>query len=268
MSTVVSRDGTHIAFERSGQGHPVILVDGAFCYRGLGPMGKLAPLLAERFTVYTYDRRGRGESGDGAPYAVEREIDDLDALITEAGGSANVFGMSSGAVLALEAAASGLSIDKLALYEPPFMDDEDRRRRPADHQAQLVGMIATGRHSDAVRFYMTKVIGMPAMLVTAMRLFPMWKKLQAVAPSLRYDSAVLGDFSLPVQRVASIRTPTLVAGGAKSPPLLRDAVAAVASTLPNAQHRLLAGQTHNFSAKALAPVLAGFFWSAGIPSTR
>src|SRR5256886_2221736 len=203
MKHVRSRDGTTIAYDRlgGGEGGPaVILVDGAFCSRAFGPMPKLAPLLAPDFTVFMYDRRGRGDSGDTAPYAVEREIDDLDALIREAGGSAFVYAMSSGAALALEAAASRLSIKKLALYEAPFMVGTPAHVPPGDHQSQLVRLIAEGRRGDAVRYYMKDIMGMPALLVMLFRVLPMWSKLKAVAPSLPYDSAIMGDFSLPTRR--------------------------------------------------------------------
>src|SRR2546426_7946181 len=207
METTVSKDGTRIAYERAGTGPPVILVDGAFCSRSFGPMPKLAPLLARSFTVFMYDRRGRGDSGDTAPYAVEREIDDLDALIREAGGSAFVYAMSSGAALALEAAASRLSIKKLALYEAPFMVGTPAHVPPGDPQSQLVRLIAEGRRGDAVKYYMKDIMGMPALLVMLFRVLPMWSKLKAVAPSLPYDSAIMGDFSLPTRRRAALGAP-------------------------------------------------------------
>src|SRR6266571_2598000 len=212
MKHVRSRDGTTIAYDRLGRGEggpAVILVDGALCSRAFGPMPKLAPLVARDFTVFMYDRRGRGQSGDTAPYAVEREIDDLAALIREAGGSAFVYGISSGAALALEAAASGLSIKKLALYEAPFMVGTPAHLPPADHHAQLVRLIAEGRRGDAVRYYMKDIIGMPGLLVAVFRFLPMWSKLKAVAPSLPYDSAIMGDFSLPAKRAASLALPAL-----------------------------------------------------------
>jgi pimeloyl-ACP methyl ester carboxylesterase len=165
MKKVVSKDGTTIAVDQSGKGQPIILVDGAFCSRSLGPMSKLAPLLAQHFTVFTHDRRGRNDSGDTAPYAVEREFEDLEALINEAGGTAFVFGMSTGTVLALKAVASGLNIKKLALYEPPFMVDDSGHRPPADHEAQLTQLLSSGRRGDVVKFFMTKVMGMPAVIV-------------------------------------------------------------------------------------------------------
>ena len=262
MRQVRSRDGTTIAYDRlggGGGGPPVILVDGAFCSRAFGPMPKLAPLLARDFTVFVYDRRARGDSGDTAPYAVEREIDDLDALIREAGGSAFVYAISSGAALALEAAASGLSIKKLALYEAPFMVSTPAHVPPVNHHAQLVQLIAEGRNGDAVKFYMKDVIGMPGLLVTVFRFLPMWSKLKAVAKSLPYDSAVMGDFSLPTRRAASLKMPTLVISGEKSMPVLREAALALAGVIPGARLRTLPGQTHNVAAAALAPVLKEFF---------
>ncbi|HYT03896.1 MAG TPA: alpha/beta hydrolase [Gemmatimonadales bacterium] len=259
MRQVRSRDGAVIAYDRLGAGPPVILVDGAFCFRSFGPMPKLAPLLARDFTVFMYDRRGRGDSGDTAPYAVEREIDDLDALIHEAGGSAFVYAVSSGAALALEAAASGRNIKKLALYEAPFMVGTPKHLPPADHQAQLVRLVAEGRRGDAVKFYMKDVIGMPGLLVTLFRFLPMWSKLKAVAPSLPYDSAIMGDFSLPTRRAASLTPPTLVISGDKSMPVLRAAAQRLAAVIPGAQLQTLPGQTHNVSADVLAPVLKAFF---------
>jgi pimeloyl-ACP methyl ester carboxylesterase len=259
MNQVRSRDGTTIAYDRLGAGPPVILVDGAFCSRAFGPMPKLAPLLARDFTVFIYDRRGRGASGDTAPYAVEREIDDIDALIREAGGSAFVYAISSGAALALEAAATGLSITKLALYEAPFMVGTPAHRPPVNHHAQLVQLIAEGRRGDAVRFYMRDVIGLPGWLVTVFRFLPMWSKLKAIAPTLAYDSAIMGDFSLPARRAASLSMPTLVISGDKSFPVLREAAQRLSEVIPGARLRTLPGQTHNVAAAALAPVLKEFF---------
>ena len=260
MGTVRSNDGTTIAFDRSGEGPPVILVGGAFQHRAIDPRtARLAELLASRYTVYHYDRRGRGDSGDTPPYAVAREVDDLDALIGEAGGSASVFGMSSGAALALEAAAHGLTIAKLALYEPPYMVSDRGPRPPADHAAQLAELVAAGRRGDAVAFFMTQLIGLPAEAVASIRNAPMWPGLEAVAHTLVYDAAVMGDYSLPTERLASVTAPTLVIDGEESDERLRRAVQAVADILPHAQRRTLAGQTHDYAAEALAPVLEEFF---------
>jgi len=261
-STVRSRDGTAIAFETLGSGPPLILVDGAFCSRAFGPMPKFARLLAERFRVYLYDRRGRGASADTPPYAKQREVEDLEALIGEAGGSANVLGLSSGAGLALEAAAGGLAIEKLAVYEPPYMvlPEDSVRHAKAAHEAHLKGLITDGRRGDAVKYFMRDMVGVPAFFVFIMRFMPgMWSKLEAVAPTLPYDAAIMGDFSLPAQRLAKVRTPTLVLGGEKSDARLRAAVDAAAKAIPNAQLRTLRGQTHNVKPEVLTPVVADFF---------
>ena len=259
MSKVISKDGTPIAFDTLGRGEPVILVDGALCSRSFGPLPKLAPLLAAHFTVFHYDRRGRNESGDTPPYAVEREVEDLEALIAQAGGSACVFGISSGAALALAAAAHGANIKKLALYEPPFVAVSSARTVPADSAAQLSRLIAAGRRGDAVKFFLVDMVGVPAIFAYIMRVLPVWPKLKTVAHTLPYDAAVLGDFSLPTERAAAVAVPTLVIGGEKSPVELRSAVSALAQAVPRAQLRMLKGQTHNVSVKVLAPVLAEFF---------
>jgi len=258
VSRVRSKDGTPIAFQRTGQGEPLILVDGALCSRSFGPMPQLVPLLAQRFTVYNYDRRGRNESGDTAPYAVAREVEDLEALIREAGGSAYVYGVSSGAALALDAASRGLRIRKLALYEPPFVVGKNGTR-PADHVAMLEQLTAAGRRGDAVKYFMTKMVGLPALFVFPMRLMPMWSKLEAAAHTLRYDARIVLDESLLAARATTVRTPTLVIGGAKSPGKLRDAVEAVGRAVPGAEQRFLAGQTHNVKPQVLAPVLVEYF---------
>jgi pimeloyl-ACP methyl ester carboxylesterase len=259
---VTSRDGTRIAYEIAGTGPAVILVDGAFCCRAMGPMPKLAKQLVNHgVRVIAYDRRARGESGDTKPYAVEREIDDLDALLGAAGGRAWLFGISSGAALALAAGAGGLPVDGLMLYEPPFMVGPRARTVPPDHTAALARMIAADRRADAVTYYLCDIIGMPRFLPFFFRLTPMWRKLKAVAPSLPYDSAVMGDFQLPAARAAAIRVPTLVLDGEKTWPMLRDAASALAAAIPGARARSLPKQTHNVAARAIAPVLASFIKS-------
>ena len=266
MKRVISRDGTAIAYDQTGAGPAVIMVGGAFSFRAYAGNVRLAGLLARRFSVINYDRRGRGDSGDTAPYSVAREVEDLAALIEAAGGSAFVYGMSSGAALALEAAASGLNIIGLALYEPPYMVGEGGHRPPPDHQAQLKRLIAGDRRGDAVTYFMREVMGIPGIIVMAMRLLPFWSKLKTVAHTLPYDSAVMGDFSLPAARLASIAVPTLIVGGGKSPAVLRRAVHAVAEAVPQARHRVLEGQSHNVSMTALAPVLEEFF--SAVPLIR
>ncbi len=259
MKTVISKDGTFIAYEQSGSGEPVILVDGALCSRAFGPLPDLAGLLAPHFTVFNYDRRGRNDSGDTQPYAPEREIEDIEALIQEAGAPVYVAGVSSGAALALAAAAAGLNIKKLALYEAPFMVDKSGHRPPPDAEAQLKAFIASDRRGDAVRFFIKDMVGVPAFFVFIMQIMPMFSKLKAVAHTLPYDAAIMGDFSLPAKRAASVKTPTLVGGGEKSPASMKNAVKQLAEAIPGSELKMFKGQTHNISVKVLAPALIDFF---------
>ena len=259
MRKVHSKDGTTIAFDQSGEGPAIILVGGAFTDRSQPTLVQLAALLAPHFTVINYDRRGRGDSGDTAPYAVECEVEDLEALIVEAGGSAFVCGFSSGAALALEA-ARGLAITKLALYEPPFIVDGSRPPLPQDFATQLKELASSGRRGDAAELFMTKAAEVPVEVVAQMRQAPFWPGVEAVAHTLIYDTTIMGDNNaLPTERVASVAVPTLVIDGGASPVWMRNAAQAVAEALPNAQHRTLEGQTHNVAPDALAPVLEEFF---------
>jgi pimeloyl-ACP methyl ester carboxylesterase len=266
MNTVESKDGTAIAFDKAGRGPALILVDGALCYRGAGPSKSVAAELSADFTVFTYDRRGRGESGDTSPYAVEREIEDLGALIEEAGGSASLCGFSSGAVLALDAANRGLGVEKLALYEPPFIVDDSRAPLPDDYASRLDRLIAADRRGDALRLFMGQV-GMPKVLVALMRFMPAWSKLKSIAPTLRNDAAVMGDTqsgrSLPAERWNAVTAPTLVIAGGKSPEWMQNGTRALAAMLPSAERRSLEGQTHMVKAKPLAPLLREFLAGAG-----
>lgn len=262
MEKVFSKDGAHIAFDRSGKGPPLILVDGALCYRASGPMGPLAASLAPNFTVFKYDRRGRGDSGDTKPYAVEREVEDIDALIKEAGGSAFVFGASSGAALALEAARGGLGVKKLALYEAPFIVDDSRPPLTEEYISQLNQFLESDRRGDAVKLFM-KLVGLPSILIALMRFMPAWSKLKGVAHTLPYDTAIVEENQrgkpLPAGRWDSVNMPALVIDGGKSPAWMRTAMKELAGVLPNAQLRTLEGQTHMIKAKVLAPTLEEFF---------
>jgi pimeloyl-ACP methyl ester carboxylesterase len=257
-SSIVSRDGTRIAFERIGAGPALILVDGALCSRRFGPMPKLAPLLAQKFSVYIYDRRGRGESGDVKPYSPEREVEDLGALLKQAGGTAFVAGLSSGAALALRAAAAGLPIRKLAVYEPPFVAEAGAP--PVNHEAELRRLVADGRRGDAVKYFMGPMVGAPPFVVVMMKLMPwVWRKLVAVAHTLPYDAAVMGDFTVPAALLAAVSAPTLALEGEKTDARLRRATQATARSTRNASLRTLKGQTHNVDPKVLAPSLSEFF---------
>jgi pimeloyl-ACP methyl ester carboxylesterase len=256
MDTVTSKDGTTIAFDRMGEGSPVVLVSGGSTDRAAN--APLAELLASDFTVFNYDRRGRGPSGDTAPYAVEREIEDIDAVVGAAGGSAFLYGTSSGAALALEAAASGLPITKLALWEPPYILDEDLRP-PKDQVEQYNTMLAQGRRGDAVEYFMTKVVGMPPEFVAQARAAPFWSAQEALAHTLPYDAIIMGDYSLPVERASSVTAPTLVMVGGESFPFFQQSVMALAEALPHGQSRTLEGQTHDVAPEAMAAVLKEFF---------
>lgn len=233
---------------------------GAFQHRAIDPKtAKLTALLAQHFTTFHYDRRGRGDSGNTLPYAIEREIEDLEALIKEAGGSACVFGMSSGAVLTLHAAARGLDIKKMALYEAPFNSgDDDARQASENYTKQLTALLAESRRGDAAALAMT-TFGAPAQAVAGMRQMPFWSTFEAVAPTLAYDNAIMGDGSVPTKLITSIPVPTLVLDGGASPAFMHKAAEAVAHSLPNAQRCTLAGQTHDVDPDVLAPVLAEFF---------
>jgi pimeloyl-ACP methyl ester carboxylesterase len=258
MSEVRSRDGTTIAYERSGHGPALVLVDGALCSRAFGPSAKLAPRLTARFTVYVYDRRGRGESGDTAPYSPAREVEDVAALVEAAGGSASLLGLSSGGALALQAAAAGLAIEKVVAYEPPYVDEGGSRGGGA-HEARLKSLVASGDRGGAVKYFMRDMVGAPGFVLVMMRLMPwVWRKLEAVAHTLPYDAAVMTEFRIPRARFASIGAPTLVMNGAKTDSRLKDAARAIAEAVPGARHRELAGQTHNVSPDVLAPAAVEF----------
>ncbi|HLZ24042.1 MAG TPA: alpha/beta hydrolase [Ktedonobacterales bacterium] len=267
MPKVRSNDGTPIAFDRSGAGPALIMVSGAFSHRAMiPPAPEPAEPAASRFTMYSYDRRGRGESGDTAPYAVEREVEDIEALINDAGGSAFVYGHSSGAVLALEAARllPG-KITKLAVHEPPFFVDGSHPPLPDDYVAHLNALIAAGRRGDAVEYFMTAAMSMPPEAVASMRQEPMWPALEAVAHTLPYDGAIMGDTMSgspePLKRWASLTIPVLVMDGGASPAFMHNAAQALTDILPNAHRRTLEGQDHGVSMDVLAPVLEAFFLS-------
>ena len=258
MSQVISKDGTAIDYERAGQGPALILVDGAMCSRDFGPTPKLLPLLAPHFTVYAYDRRGRGRSGDTLPYSPQREVEDIAALIREAGGTASLAGLSSGGALALEAAASGLPVQKVVAYEPPYVGASGNGAVP-DHQARLRVLLAEGDRGRAVKYFMRDMVGAPAPMVVMMPLMPwIWRKLKAVAHTLPYDAAVMSGFEVPAARLAQVGVPTLVMNGSKTDARLVRAAQAVAAAVPGAQHRTLAGQTHNVSPGVLVPALVDF----------
>jgi pimeloyl-ACP methyl ester carboxylesterase len=255
-----SKDGTLIAYEKSGRGPAVVIVGGV-----MGDRSQQAPLasaLESQFTVYNYDRRGHGESGNTEPYAVDREIEDLDAILEQAGGTAYVYGTSGCAVLALHAAAggSGSKMQKLAIWEPPFIVDDSRPNVRADYKQNLSSLLAQGRRGEMAESFFSDAVGMPAEFVAQMRQSPWWPAQEAVAHTLIYDATLMGDYSMPRATIAKVKVPTLVIDGGQTP-WLRHAADAVAATLPNAQRSTIEGQPHNVDHNAIAPVLIDYFRS-------
>lgn len=262
MKTITSQDGTIIAYDCVGQGPALLLIGGALNNRGSG--AELAGLLAPNFSVYTVDRRGRGDSGDTPPYVAAREVEDLQALVNEAGGSVFLYGHSSGAVLCMDAANTFPDkIKKLALYEPPFAVDDSRVPVAADYVAHLNELVAEGRRGDAVEYFLTSAVQMPPEFVAQMRKGPGWSSMEAVAHTIAYDGMIMGDTMsgkpLPATRWTKVTMPTLVMDGGNSPTWMHHAVQAAAKILPHAQHRTVEGQTHAADPKLLAPILQEFF---------
>jgi pimeloyl-ACP methyl ester carboxylesterase len=248
QKTVKSSDGTTIAFEQSGTGPVIILVDPALADRA-GTV-KLGKLLASTFTVISYDRRGRGKSADTQPYAVQREVEDIAALMDAAGGSAYLFGSSSGSVLALEAAARlGEKVNGLLMYEPPFIIDDSRPPVADNFGDDASALVAADRRSDAVRLFFTKAVGIPGVFVTMMRLLmPGWKQMASIAHTIPYDVAILAGTQsgkpLPADRWSAATAPTLVMVGSKSEAFFHSGAKALVELLLNAQYRSLEGRDH------------------------
>jgi pimeloyl-ACP methyl ester carboxylesterase len=253
----LSRDGTSLAYEVRGQGPAVVLVSGAMSTGAT--VAPLAGLLARRFTAVRYDRRGRGESGDTAPYAVEREVEDLAALIDVVGGEAALYGVSSGGALVLEAAASGLPVSRVAVYETPYADFSDGgAEERAAYTRRLTEALGQGRRGDAVELFL-RLTGLAEAMIQGARQSPMWAGMEAIAPTLAYDDALMGDGLVPRERLASVGVPVLAVAGAESPAWMREAARAVADAVPQGAYRALEGQTHMVDPNVLAPVLSEFF---------
>lgn len=255
MEKIQSRDGTVIAYDQIGEGPPIILVGGASCDRAVGI--PIAEALAQHFTVLNYDRRGRGDSGDTPPYAVAREIEDIGALLAAAGGSASSLGLSSGAALAALAAASGLPIRALVMWEPPYSTDDETRRRAAEYAEHLGGLLADGRRDDALELFM-QLVGTPEEMIAGIRRSPYWQVGVGSAHTLAYDAAIMGDGTIPARSLGEIAVPTLVLAGSKSPESLRRAADEAAAVIPGGRYDVLEGQDHNVAGDAIAPAVAAF----------
>ncbi|MGG3622199.1 alpha/beta hydrolase [Bacillus gobiensis] len=269
MGKVISKDGTTIAFDRLGEGPAIILVGGALSYRSHAKQVQLVELLAKHFTVINYDRRGRGDSSDTLPYAVDREIEDIEALIDEAGGSAFVYGMSSGAILALDA-TNKLSnkIKKLVVFEPPLILDNSRPPLPEDYVEQINESIAAGNPSEAVDIFLTQAVLIPPEYLPAIKNSdPMWKDFDAVAHTLAYDGIIAKDVMagkpLPPNKWSSATSPTLVISGGNSEKFFHDAAKAIINNLADAKYYVLQGQGHDVAPEAIAPVLVEFLNGTG-----
>lgn len=261
MDTVVSKDGTRIAYDRFGEGPVLINVPGATAAREV--LGPPPDASGSPFTVINYDRRGRGDSGDTPPYTVEREIEDIQALIEANGGSAFLSGHSSGAVLALRAAAAGVPIRKLAVYEPPFIVNDKRPPVPAEYVDTMRTLLSKDKREETVVYFMTTAVGIPEAFVEQMKQGPYWEHSVKVAHTLPYDGMVMADTMsgkpLPPEPWSAISVPTLVMTGGASEPWMHDGAAALMEHLPNAQYRQLDGQDHGVAEDILMPILTEFF---------
>ena len=255
MNQVTSSDGTVIAYERSGEGAPVILIGGALSDRRAA--APLVAALSPHLGAVAYDRRGRGDSGDTQPYAVEREIDDLDALIGDLGGAVVVYGHSSGAAIALEAVARGLAISRMAVFEPPFRV-EGSPRLPEGYLERLTALTSSGHGAEAVELFMREAVGLPAEAIARTRAAPEWSALEALAHTVRYDSLLMGEGTLPTDRLARVTIPTLVLASTGSPAWLQHAADATAAGIAGAQRSTLEGVFHSVPPDTLAPVLVSF----------
>ncbi|TDC48865.1 alpha/beta hydrolase [Jiangella ureilytica] len=265
MSTVTSKDGTTIAFDAVGSGRPLIMIDGATAYRAVNPLNaQTGELLADEFRTYAYDRRGRGESTDTAPYAIEREIEDVAALVEDAGGGpAVIFGWSSGGVLALDVAASGLvPVSHVAVFEPPFVVDDTRPPLPSDYVEKLDAAVAAGDPGEAVAIFMTDASGGSREDVEGLKQSDFWPIMLGIAPTIAYDGRIMGTTMsgnpLPADRWASITVPVLAMHGIDTWPTLIPGPKALAELLPTATLKPVPGENHATTPEVLAPTLREF----------
>jgi pimeloyl-ACP methyl ester carboxylesterase len=268
MQTVISADGTRIAYDRYGEGPALIMVNGAMGFRKFKKFEQIATALSEHCTVINYDRRGRGDSGPAGPVSVQHEVDDIAALIDAVGGRASLWGWSSGGALALRAAAAGVGVEKLVLYETPFKTDPEAKYPTEDYGPRLEQIVAEGNPYKAARHFMRNGIGVPAPMVAVMSAVPTFRKFSRNGLTLTFDYAALGAHNMKGQPLqpeewATVSCPTLVLYGSKTYDLLKHASKALAEVLPNATLREVPGQNHNIAASAIVPILAEFVTGEG-----
>lgn len=257
MPFTTSADGTRLAYDVWGEGAPLVIITGATCFRRFDPVLKDARAFGHEFAVYSYDRRGRGDSGDAPGWTLEREVDDIEAIIDAAGGSAFLYGHSSGAALALEAALRlGGKVERLVLHDASYVHDEVERVEYAQLADRVGGLLAAGRNAPALRVFL-RGIGMPAAFLALLPLVPGWRTMRALAPTLAYDIALTRELA-PLARAAEVSVPTQVLVGEKSPVGLHDVAAALAQAIPSARHVVLAGQDHLADRRVVVPTVTAF----------
>jgi pimeloyl-ACP methyl ester carboxylesterase len=266
MPTVTSKDGTRIGFDKTGSGPAMIIVNGAMQFRAFDPfMANFARIMSEHFTVYNYDRRGRGESGDTQPYAKEREIEDLQAMIGDAGGKAMVLGFSSGCAVALDTAAVTPGITKICLYEPPFIVDDSRPPLPADYVTHLNVLVAAGKREEAVKYFLNVAVGIPEEYLAGAAQDPGWDTMLQIAHTIAYDGSFVINLMqgkpMPTDRWTNVTVPTLVIEGSESVTFFHTGADALAAVMKNGSRATLPGQSHEVAAEVLAPVVTKFFRS-------
>ena len=257
----VSPDGSRIAWDRRGRGPAVVQVDGALYHRAMDAGTGTAGELADEFTAYRFDRRGRGDSTENGPYALEREIEDLAAVVDAAGGSAHVVGVSSGGALALRAAAAGVPMESLVLYELPFNVDGSGRPIPADFADRVLEVLRRGERVTAVEMFMD-LVGMPSSVLDEIRGTAKWEQWVQLAGTIPHDVYCVQPFArgdpLPPGVFDTATVPTLVLVGGHCPASMETAARALADVLPQGRHEVLTGEQHTVGPVALAAAFRAF----------
>lgn len=257
MKTILSKDGTPLAYDIYGSGPALIFITGATCFRLFEPVLHDVQVIAQEFTVYNYDRRGRGDSGNTLPYVIERELEDIEAMLEAAGGKAYLYGHSSGAILALEATLRlNGKVSKLVMHDPAYASDEADQNEFEKMGQELEALLAKGKNEEAISFFL-QGIGLPPEVITGMQHSPQWATMEALAPTLAYDTRLASSLA-PVERISQLTTPTLIVIGEESPPSIHEVAHQLGQALPKAERSQLAGQDHLADPEVLLPVLSSF----------